>query len=119
MAAFTFEVIRQGEAPVIFDVLAVPDEQAVWCQVEALALRIKSGDGAFIRVKNCKGETLVLTGVATALASIETCSCTACPLKKGLEQLISLGSSAAAGLGLDFVPCDRRGDRSCKGGGLS
>jgi len=119
MAAFTFEVIRQGEAPVIFDVLAVPDEQAVWCQVEALALRIRNSDGAFIRVKNCKGEIVVRAGVATALASIETCSCTACPLKKGIEQLISLGSSVAAGLGVDFVPCDGRGDRSCKGGGVS
>jgi len=85
MAAFTFEIIRQGEAPVIADVLELPDEQALWCQVEALALRITNGDGASIRVKNHQGETVIRTGVATALASIEKCSCTICPLKKGLE----------------------------------
>ena len=86
MSAFTFEIVRQGETPVIAHVLTLSDERAIWCQVEALALRIEGNDGAAIRVKNPKGETMIRAGVATALASIEKCSCKACPLKKWLER---------------------------------
>ena len=119
MVAFTFEIIRQGEAPLIADVLTLPDERAIWCQVEALALRIKNGDGATIQVKNHKGETVVRAGVATARASIEKCSCKTCSLKKGLERRFLLGSHAAIELPVHFVPCVRRGGCSCKVGGLS
>ena len=119
MSVFMFEVFRYGEKPVIANVLTLPDERAIWCQVEALALRIKNGDGTFIRVKNGKGETIVRTGVATARASIETCSCETCPLKLGLGHRSSVGRHAGAELGLDFVPCERRGSCSCEVGGLS
>jgi hypothetical protein len=119
MAAFTFEIIRQGEAPVIADVLALTDERAVWCHVEALALRIKNSDGTSIRVKNPQGETIVLTGVASALASIEKCSCKRCPLKQGLERRSSQGDHVAIELPVDFIPCGRRSRRSCNIDGLS
>lgn len=85
MSEFRFEIIRRNEASAIAHVLSLSDERAVWCQVEALALRIKNRDGAFIRVKNADGDTVVRTGVATAIASIEKCSCVACPLKSELE----------------------------------
>jgi hypothetical protein len=119
MSAFTFEIIRQGETPFIADVMTLPDERAIWCQVEALALRINRGDGASIRVKNRKGETVIRTGVATALASIEKCSCTACPLKKEVARRFSRGGHATIELPLDFIPCGRRGRCSCTIGGLS
>ena len=52
MAAFTFEIICPGQATIIADVLMVPDERTLWCQVEALALRIKNGGGELsVRVK--------------------------------------------------------------------
>jgi hypothetical protein len=35
MPVFTFEIVRHGEAPVIADVLRLPDERAMWCRVEA------------------------------------------------------------------------------------
>ena len=96
MPVFTFEIVRHGEAPVIADVLRLPDERAIWCRAEAwlsderaiwcraeaLALRIENRDSAFIRVKNSEGATIVQTGVTTALASIEKCSSVACPLKR-------------------------------------
>jgi hypothetical protein len=44
--------------------------------------RIENTDGAFIRVKNSEGATVVRTGVTTALVSIEKCSCVACPPQK-------------------------------------
>jgi len=119
MSAFTFEIIRPGDAPVIADVLMLPDERAIWCHMEALALRLAHSDGVSIRVKNCKGETVVQAGVTTALASIEMCPCKTCPLKKGRERRFSLGSHAATELPLDFVPCARRGRCSCNVGGLS
>jgi hypothetical protein len=109
MSVFTFEIIQQGETPVIAEVLTLSDERAIWCHVEALALRMKSGDGAFIRVKNHMGQTVIRTGVATALASIETCSCKACPLKKVLGPRSSLAGHAGFELAVDFVPCATRG----------
>jgi hypothetical protein len=82
MPAFTFEIIRRDETPVVVNVLPLSGSLAIWCQVEALALLIEHSDGVHIRVKNPKGETVIRTGVATALASIEKCSCAICPLKK-------------------------------------
>jgi hypothetical protein len=107
MPVFTFEIVRHGEAPVIADVLKLPDERAIWCRAEAwlsderaiwcraeaLALRIENRDSAFIRVKNSEGATVVRTGVTTALVSIEKCSCVACPLKRELERRVSAGAS--------------------------
>jgi hypothetical protein len=93
MPVFTFEIVRHGEAPVIADVLRLSDERAIWCHAEALALRIQNRDGAFIRVKNSEGATIVRTGIATALASIEKCSCVACPIKRELERCLSAGAS--------------------------
>jgi hypothetical protein len=116
MSAFTLEVTQEGETPVIAMVLTLSDERAIWCHVEALALRMKSGDGAFIRVKDYKGQTVIRTGVATALASIETCSCETCPLKKGVERHGSSGGQAATVLSVDFIPCERRGGCSCNVG---
>jgi hypothetical protein len=109
MPLLTFEIVCHNEAPVIADVLTLPDgpamfcrreawlsdERAVWCRVEALALRIENSDSAFIRVKNSEGATVVRTGIATALASIEKCSCVACPLKRELERHASSGRHAA------------------------
>ena len=106
MSVFTFEIVRHDEAPVIADVLKLPDEQAIWCRaeawlsderatwcrVEALALRIENRDIAFIRVKNSEGETIVRAGVTTALASIEKCSCAACPVKREWERRVSAGA---------------------------
>jgi len=113
MSAFTFEILRDGEPPAIADVLTLAQVRAVWCHVEALALRIEDPDGTSIRVKNGKGETVVRAGVSTALASIEKCSCTSCPLKTGFEARFSSGSRVAIELPLPFVPCGRRGGCSC------
>ena len=99
MAVLTFEIFCDGEEPVVADVLTLPDEpamscrveawlpneRAVWCRVEALALRNRNRTGAFVRVSNSEGATIVLTGIATALASIGKCSCVACPLKTELR----------------------------------
>jgi hypothetical protein len=104
MPVLTFEILCNNEEPVIADVLTLPDEpamsrraeawlsneRAIWCRAEALALRIgKKGGNAFIRVRNSDGTTVVLAGVATALASIEKCSCVACPLKGELKGRVS------------------------------
>lgn len=111
MPAFTLEIVRQGEPPVIAGVVTSSDTRAIWCHVEALALRIEDGDDAFIRVKDNKGQTVIRAGVATAVASIENCSFEACPLKKELERRGSFGSRDAADLGAYFPPCERRGGR--------
>jgi hypothetical protein len=77
LSMFTFEIDRDGKAPIVADVLRLPDEQAIWCFLDALALRIQDEDGAFIQVRNADGEIVVRIGVRTALASIEKRSCRA------------------------------------------
>jgi hypothetical protein len=97
MSVFTFEIVRHGEAPVIADVLGCPMNeqfgavQKLGCPmnerfgaVQKLWLFASKTDSAFIRVKNSEAATIVGTGVTTALASIEKCSCVACPLKREL-----------------------------------
>jgi hypothetical protein len=90
---FTFEIVQHGDASVVAHMLS--DERAIWCHVEALALDIRNTDRAFIRVKNSVGETVVRTGITTALASIEKCSYVDCPIKRQLEQRVSAGLLAA------------------------
>ncbi len=119
MSVFTFEIVRNGETAVIAAVLTVSEERSLWRQVEALALRIKNPDGASIRVENSKGETVVRTGVRTALASIEKCLFTNCPLKKGIGGRFSSGGRMAIELPVNFVPCGGQAGRSREAGGLS
>jgi hypothetical protein len=83
MAAFTFEYSRLGEKPIVSETIDIAHPQEVWCHVEALALKLGERPGAFIRVRDHKGQAVVRAGVATALASIETCCCRGCPLKNG------------------------------------
>ena len=109
LSLFTFEVVWHGEAPVIAHVVELPDRRAVWCHAEALALRISNRGSAFIRVKNSEDETIIRTGVATALASIETCSSVACPLKRELvERRVPALRYAATDLAFKRNPCVRR-----------
>jgi len=54
MSAFTFEIVREGEASVVAGVLTLSDDKAIWCYLEALALWFQHSDGAFIRVKNSR-----------------------------------------------------------------
>jgi hypothetical protein len=119
MSDFTFEIVRNGETAVFAGVLTLSEERSVWREVEALALLIKSPDGASIRVKNSMGETVVRTGVRTALASIEKCLFTNCPLKKGIEGRFSSGGRVAIEFPVHFVPCGGQAGRYCKAGGLS
>ena len=44
-------------------VLELPNERALWDLVEALALRTAGWQGAFIRVKNARGDTVVRAGI--------------------------------------------------------
>ncbi len=82
MPLFTFEIARRGEAPVIAEVLSLPNFAAAWCNVERLAFKLKRSNGeAYIRVKDSDGHIVALAGIATALASYEKCDRQNCPLK--------------------------------------
>ncbi|MGJ0507816.1 MAG: hypothetical protein ACR652_11985 [Methylocystis sp.] len=83
MTDFTFEYAQFGEAPLVSETVDIAHRSAVWCHVEALALRLGERPGAFIRVRDDKGQAVVRAGVATALASIRTCPCRNCPVKSG------------------------------------
>ena len=90
MTNFTLEMLRRtGEAPTIAELLELSDERLIWYHVEALALRMRHCDGAYILVKNSKGETLIRAGVRTALASIEACPYLTCSFKAELKLRMS------------------------------
>jgi hypothetical protein len=82
MSAFTLEYSRRGEAPLLCETIEIPNPAAVWCHVEALALRLGRSSGGFIRVRDARGQAVVRTGVATALESIAQCPCGSCELKE-------------------------------------
>jgi hypothetical protein len=82
-------------------------QRRLCCHVEALALRIKEGEGAFIRVKDNNGQTVIRAGVTTAVASIAKCSYGACPLKE-LKRRGSFGNREVAEPGGHLPPCERR-----------
>lgn len=113
MSAYTFEIVRPGEPPIVANVMTLADDRGIWRHVEALALGIKQADRATIRVKNDRGETVVRAGVLTALASVQNCPHALCPLKKGFESLPAGLSSAGIELAPDFAPCENRRDCTC------
>jgi hypothetical protein len=88
MPVFSFEIAQEGKRPFLEQDQSLADIAAVWCQVEALAVMAKDFSGASIRVRNAEGCTLIFTGVATALATIEKCRRPDCPLGnvKGTEK---------------------------------
>jgi len=117
MSAFTLEIVRRGETPAVADVVTLPDGRLIWRQVEALALLIESPEGAFIRVKNEKAETIIRAGVRTTLASIHHCPCTGCPLKKALTKRAAAGMGPGVdGLSFDkttLYPCEAGAGEAC------
>jgi hypothetical protein len=95
MPKFTFEIVGRGEVRAPAFVLELPNERAIWSSVEALALRVTGWQGAFVRVKNARGDTLIRAGVSTALASIESCTAD-CPLKMELKHFLATGQHSDA-----------------------
>jgi hypothetical protein len=107
MTAFTFEYSHMGEKPIVSETIDIGHPLEVWCHVEALALRLGERPGAFIRVRDDKGQAVVRTGVATALASIATCPCKSCALK-----------NAAPGRPATLSPSPCRNNGACACGGF-
>jgi hypothetical protein len=108
MTSFTFEYALHGEPPLIHETIDLDDDAAIWCHVEALALRVGERPGAFIRVKDDKGHAVVRTGVVTALASIEQCACGSCTLKDAAR------AGPAALAAFRPSPCRDGGPCACK-----
>jgi hypothetical protein len=80
MPLFSFEIAQVGKPPFVAQTQWLDDLATAWRQVEALALAVRHFQGASIRVKNAEGGIVILTGVATALATIEKCRRPNCPL---------------------------------------
>jgi hypothetical protein len=104
MSAFTFEYSERGETPLFSETVDLAYRSAVWCHVEALAMRLGERPGAFIRVRDDKGQAVVRAGVATALASIATCPCQNCALKSATAGRISQ---------TPLAPCRNSGSCGC------
>ncbi|GLI95477.1 hypothetical protein LMG27198_44690 [Methylocystis echinoides] len=84
MPPIRFELLRSDGAPVVYFPASLPLYRRLWCQVEVMALYLQDGPLTRIRVKGADEEMLLQTGVATALASIQACEFSACPLKSRL-----------------------------------
>jgi hypothetical protein len=107
MTAFTLEYSRRDGAPLFSEKIDIANVAAIWCYVEAFALRVGKSPGAFIRVRDARGHAVVRTGVATALASIAQCPCGSCELK----EIAASGEKKLDGLRLS--PCRSVGSCAC------
>jgi hypothetical protein len=107
MPPIRFELFRSDGAPGVYFPTSLPLDRRIWCQVEIMALYLQAGPLTRIRVKGADEEMLLQTGVATALASIQACEFSACPLKSRLtapvENLQGLKQLAS-----DRFPCERK-----------
>jgi hypothetical protein len=107
MPPIRFELLRSDGAPVVYFPASLPVYRRIWCQVEIMALYLQDGPLTRIRVKGADEEMLLQTGVATALASIQACEFSACPLKSRLttpsESLQGFNQLAS-----DCFPCERK-----------
>ncbi len=91
MRQYSLEIVEFGKAKSAAEIVSLPEGQAIWPSVEALALRAASSEGAFIQVNDINGATLIRAGISTALASIEKCPCEECILKRKLRHLLVTG----------------------------
>lgn len=105
MPEYTFEIFEQGKV-FATEVVELPNERDLWKAVEAFALEMAGMEGAFIRVYDWCGETVVRVGVSTALASIDSCPAD-CPLRSELRHLRATGRHSASKLNLEFA-CEAR-----------
>jgi hypothetical protein len=94
MREYRLEIVEWGQVKLPAEIVSLPEGQAIWPSVEALALRMASSEGSFIQVSDFTGATLVRAGISTALASIENCPCKECILKRRLRYLIVTGRSS-------------------------
>lgn len=97
MRKYVLEIVELGHAKSAAEIVLLPEGQAIWPSVEALALRMASSEGAFIQVSDPNGATLIRAGISTALASIEKCPCSECILKRELRHLIVTGRGSVYG----------------------
>lgn len=107
MPPIRFELLRSDGAPVVYFPASLPLYRRIWCQVEIIALYLQDGPLTRMRVKGADEEMLLQTGVATALASIQACEFSVCPLKARLtapvESLQGLKQLAS-----EWLPCERK-----------
>jgi hypothetical protein len=82
MPQFTFEIARDEGPPVAAYELSLTDYRAAWCHAEFLACKYKDSSDSYILVKDENGGVTIRTGIATALASIQTCRRANCPVKR-------------------------------------
>lgn len=115
MPKFTFEVCCKGEPPLFVGEINLPnDGRTIWRHVEALAVQCKSIDGAIIRVKNWKSEVIVMSGAATARASIAECTFIDCSLKKAVNDPARAGGFSTVGPPNEFFLCESLGRCACE-----
>jgi hypothetical protein len=91
MRDYSLEIVELGHVKSAAEIVSLPEGQAIWPSVEALALRVASSEGAFIQVNDPNGATLIRAGISTALASIEKCPYAECILKRELRHLMVTG----------------------------
>jgi hypothetical protein len=107
MPPIRFELLRSDGAPVVYFPASLPVYRRIWCQVEIMALYLQDGPLTRIRVKGADEEMLLQTGVVTALASIQACEFSACPLKSRLTASVE-SPQGFKQLTSDCFPCERK-----------
>ena len=82
MPLFSFEVLRPDGSNVVADERDLPSNAEIWGHLEVLAIQLRRHRDLQLRVKDLDGSIVVLSGIDIAIATIERCRRTTCPIKE-------------------------------------
>ena len=81
MPLFTFEVLGPDDLLLVADERDLPSSAEAWGHLEILALQLRRHGTLRLRVRDADGIAIILTGIATPIASIERCRNIPCAIK--------------------------------------
>jgi len=81
MPLFSFEVLRPDGSNLVSDKRVLPSNAEAWGYLEVLAVQLRRHRDVQLCVKDSDGSIVILSGIATLIATIERCGRTTCPIK--------------------------------------
>jgi hypothetical protein len=78
---YSFEVVRADGSSLVAAKRDLPSHADAWGHLEVLAIQLRHRRDVQLCVRDSDGSIVILSGIAIAIAAIERCGWTACPIK--------------------------------------
>jgi len=78
---YSFEVVRADGSNLVAAKRDLPSNADAWGHLEVLAIQLRHRRDVQLCVRDSDGSIVILSGIATVIATIEGCRRTACPIK--------------------------------------